>query len=174
MKNKILIAALTIAIALCAIFAMSFSSGSSTERADLGQVNADFYAPGTAYTYAYTLDTITNAANDTLYIPANYQEQLSDFQVCVSVTRTNISGTTNLAVKVEETAWPYSGSTAPTLGWASALNVAGSAAATAATTATTENITIPHIYGRNLRIIVDGTGTQSSSYRIRWLMKKKT
>ena len=170
MKNKI-------AILLCALFtvvcAMSFSGNGIDERADLGQVNEAFYAPGTSYTYAYTLDTITNAANDTLYIPANYREQLSDFQVCVSVTRTNISGTTNIAVKVEETAWPYSGSTAPTLGWASALNVAGSAAATAATTATTENITIPHIYGRNLRIIVDGTGTQSSSYRIRWLMKKK-
>ena len=162
MKNKILLGICALALCICAVCAMSFDDGKGAPP-----------PPGTSYTYAYTLDTIANAANDTLYIPANYREQLSDFQVCVSVTRTNISGTTNLAVKVEETAWPYSGSTAPTLGWASALNVAGSAAATAATTATTENINIPHIYGRNLRIIVDGTGTQSSSYRIRWLMKKK-
>ncbi len=131
------------------------------------------FAPNQYYEYTYTKDTITNAANDTLYLPSTFRPQLSDFQMCVSVTRTNISGTTNLAVKVEDTAYKYTGSTPPTAGWAATLNSALAAAATAATTATTENLNIPHIYGMNTRIIVDGTGTQSSSYVIRVVLKKK-
>lgn len=133
----------------------------------------DFYA-STMYQYTWTKDTITDAANDTLYLPASLRPVNSDFLACVSVTRTNISGTTNLAVKLEESAYPYTGSTPPTAGWASALKVGGSAAATAATTATTENLAIPNMYGLSYRIVVDGTGTQSSSYVIRIVLKKKT
>jgi len=131
---------------------------------------------GTYYAYTWTKDTITDAANDTLYLPTSPRMRpvYSNFTGCVSVTRTNISGTTNLAVKLEETAYAYSGSTAPTAAWASALKVGGSAAATAATTATTENLAIPDMYGMNYRVIIDGTGTQSSSYVIRLLLKKKT
>lgn len=82
------------------------------------------FAPNQYYEYTYTKDTITNAANDTLYLPSTFRPQLSDFQMCVSVTRTNISGTTNLAVKVEDTAYKYTGSTPPSAGWAATLNSA--------------------------------------------------
>ena len=83
-----------------------------------------------------------------------------------------ISGTANIAVKVE-TNYKYSGSTAPTAGWVTALNSANTSAATA-TTATTEMLLIPNQYGCNYRFGVDGTGTQSTSYVLRLVMKKKT
>ena len=130
-------------------------------------------ASNTFYEYTYTNDTIANAANDTLYLPSNMRPVLSNYQITYAVTRTNISGTTNLAVKVEESAYKYSGSTPPTAGWAASLNSAGSAAATAATTATTEALYIPNAYGCSYRCIIDGTGTQSSSYVIRVILKKK-
>jgi len=134
-----------------------------------------FYAPsGSIYQYTYTKDTITNAANDTLYLPSSLRPVYSDFQMIWSVVRTNISGTTNLAVKVEETPYAYTSTTPPSAGWAATLNSAIAAAATAATTATTENLYIPHAYGINFRTIIDGTGTQSSSYVIRVVLKKKT
>lgn len=133
------------------------------------------YAPtGTFYELTYTKDTISNALNDTLYLPSRLRPVLNDYQVSVSVTRTSISGTANVAVKVEETNYAYSGSTPPTAGWAATLNSANSAAATAATTATTESFYLPHLYGINFRTIVDGTGTQSTSYVIRWVFKRKT
>ena len=134
------------------------------------------YAPsGSFYELTYTKDTITNAANDTLYLPSRLRPVLSDFQASVSVTRTSLSGTANIAVKVEETNYAYTSSTTPPVaGWAATLNSANAAAATAATTATTESFYLPHLYGINFRTIVDGTGTQTSSYVIRWVFKKKT
>lgn len=131
-------------------------------------------ASNTFYEYTYPKDTIANAANDTLYLPSNMRPVLSNYQITYAVTRTNISGTTNLAVKIEESAYRYSGSTPPTAGWAASLNSAGSAAATAATTATTEALYIPNAYGCSYRCIIDGTGTQSSSYVIRVILKKKS
>lgn len=131
-------------------------------------------AQRTLYEYTYTKDTITNAANDTLYLPSTMRPVLSDFIMAYSVMRTNISGTTSLAVKIEETTYRYSGSTPPTAGWSASLNSVGTAAATAATTATEEEIRIPNAYGLNYRCIIDGAGTQSSSYVIRVVMKKKT
>lgn len=165
--------------ALVIIFfaAIAFSFNTADKNAVMQEtVNGSVFeydAAGKYYAYAWTKDTITDAANDTLYLPSRLRPVYSNFIGCISVTRTNISGTTNLAVKVEETAYPYSGSTPPTAGWASALKVGGSAAATAATTATTENLTLPDMYGMNYRIIIDGTGTQSSSYVIRALLKRK-
>ena len=144
-----------------------------TQNDEAGQL---YFAPsGMFYEYTWRLDTISNANNDTLYLPSNLRPLVSDFTVAVAITRTNISGTTNLAVKLEGTNWAYSGSTPPTQGWATALNTANAAAATAATTATTEHILLPSTWGLiNYRVIVDGTGTQSSSYRIRLTLKKKT
>jgi hypothetical protein len=143
------------------------------EKFDGGEM---YYAPtGSFYEVTFTKDTIANAANDTLYLPSRLRPILSDFQMCLNVTRTNISGTTALAVKAEETTYVYTGaSTPPTAGWSATLNSANAAAATAATTATTEAIFIPHAYGINYRFVVDGSGTQSSSYVLRLVLKKKT
>ena len=171
-----------VAFAALAIFGLSFTNNKTLmdkqinstliqEETESGLLT---YAPtGTFYELTYTKDTIANAANDTLYLPSRLRPVLNDYQVSVSVTRTNISGTTNLAVKVEGSNYAYSGSTPPTAGWAATLNSANAAAAAAATTATTESFFIPHTYDINYRTIIDGTGTQSSSYVIRWVLKRK-
>lgn len=126
------------------------------------------------YDYAWTKDTITNAANDTLYLPSRMRPVNSDFIMAFAIKRTSISGTANIAVKIEESVYPYSGSTPPTAGWVTSFNNLGAAADTDATTATEETIRIPNAYGRSYRVIVDGTGTQSTSYDVRLLMKKKS
>lgn len=125
------------------------------------------------YAYPWPLDTITNAANDTLYFPGRLRPVMSDFIQSYSITRTSISGTANVAVKIEESNHPYTGSTPPTLGWVTAINNLGAAADTDATTATEELIKLPASYGVSYRVIVDGTGTQSTSYRVRVVLKKK-
>jgi len=163
MKNRISIFSIIAVLLAFGLALMSF--GGDREDQTVGS--------GAYFEHAFALDTISNANNDTLYLPARLRPVRGGYSMQVSVTRTNISGTTNIAVKAEESAWPYTGSTPPTLGWASALNSANAAAATAATTATTENINIPWTYGQSYRIIVDGTGTQSSSYRIRVFLKKR-
>jgi hypothetical protein len=123
--------------------------------------------------HTWTKDTITNAANDTLYLPSRMRPVNSDYMIAFSINRTSISGTANLAVKVEESVYNYTGSTPPTRGWVTSLNSVGGAADTDATTATEETIRIPNAYGRSYRIIIDGTGTQSTSYDAAILMKKK-
>ena len=135
--------------------------------------NGYYNAVSGIYEKTFTKDTIANAANDTLYLPASMRPVISNFLHGISVTRTNISGTTNLAVKVEASTYRYSGTTPPTAGWVTALNTANAAAATAATTATEEQINLLDSHCLSYRIIVDGTGTQSSSYVVRWILKKR-
>ena len=172
-------------LAFVAVLALAIFSGFKTEtpvdkpeemmveKFNGGQM---YFAPsGTFYEVTFTKDTITNAANDTLYLPSRLRPLLSDFQASLNVIRTSLSGTANIAVKVEETTYAYTGTTTPpTAGWSATLNSANSAAATAATTATTEALYIPHAYGINYRFVVDGTGTQSTSYVLRLVLKKKT
>ena len=161
-----------------AVIAVSFESGSrADEVAVVNEVTpeGEYQSIGTTfYQYAYTKDTITNAANDPLYLPSTMRPVNSDFLMAYTITRTNISGTTNVAVKIEESTYRYTGTTPPTAGWVASLNTAGAAAATAATTATEEEIRLPNTFGASYRCIVDGTGTQSTSYVIRLVMKKKT
>jgi hypothetical protein len=136
---------------------------------------SEYQTTGTAmYEHTWNKDTITNAANDTLYLPSRIRPVNSDFLIALSIHRTSISGTANLAVKVEESVYNYTGSTPPTRGWVTSFNNLGSAADTDATTATDETIRIPNAYGRSYRIIIDGTGTQSTSYDARILMKRKS
>jgi hypothetical protein len=177
MKNKFLFYGVVV---LMIAFAgmVAFGSGSRAYEAAVvkeSTAEGDFESVGTGYyEYTYTKDTISNAANDTLYLPSKMRPVLSDFIVTYSVTRTNISGTTNIAVKIEESTYKYSSSTPPTAGWVASLNTAGSAAATAATTATEEEIRLPNAHAVSYRCIVDGTGTQSTSYVVRVIMKKKS
>ena len=128
----------------------------------------------TYYEYTYTRDTIANAANDTLYLPARLRPVTSDFLITYSILRTSISGTAALACKVEESSYKYSGTTPPTAGWVASFNNLGAAADTDATTATEEAIRIPNAYGTSYRFIVDGSGTQSTSYVLRVTLKKKS
>lgn len=107
----------------------------------------------------WTLDTITNAANDTLTLPWTMQ---SRYTGALQITRTNISGTTNIAVSIQAS---VTSASSTDVTWVTV-------ATTSATTATAELLTLAETYGQRYRIIVDGTGTQSSSYRLSWLGKR--
>lgn len=116
------------------------------------------YAPSTYFYKAYSLDTLANAANDTLTLS---EKLLSNYEGVFQVVRTNISGTTNVALKVEQ-AVITSGNT----DWVSVATGAG-------TGATTEALQLTSMLGTRYRIILDGTGTQSTSYRVHVMLKKK-
>lgn len=172
-KIKMGLLVLSAAIMIACFFAFKSQSAEVVTIADENGVLQQ--APGgNYYTYQWNLGTIANANNDTLYLPSSLRPVQSDFIQVYGITRTSVSGTANVAVKVECTAEPYSGTTPPTTGWVTALNSANSSAATAATTATTEQIVLGMSPSINYRVIVDGTGTQSTTYRIRVVMKRKT
>lgn len=167
MKNKfilpiLLLLAVTASIAALQSFKNSGADATNTlitVQDDHGTLN--YNPPGTYYEYTWTKDTITNANNDTLYLPARLTPLLSDFQVCYSLIRTSISGTANVAGKVEETAY----TSGTVTDWVSK-------ATTSATTATAEHLVLTHVYGMRQRIVIDGTGTQSTSYVLRVVLKK--
>lgn len=171
MKNKILFGLFALIITAAAL--SSFDWGTEVERGTTEY--GEFQTSGTSiYEHTWTRDTITNANNDTLYLPARLRPVNSDFILSYTISRTSISGTANIAVKVEETGYNYTGSTPPTAGWVTSFNNLGAAADTDATTATEEAIRIPNAYGKAYRVIVDGSGTQSTSYVVRLVMKKKS
>ncbi len=123
------------------------------------------------YSVAFTKDTITDAENDTLYLPKQYNiaptaANMADLQTLRTyayfITRTNLSGTTNVAVSLQE-----SGALSP---GASDWVTIGT---TAATTATAEKLAGTEVTGRHQRLIIDGTGTQGSSYQIWAILKAK-
>jgi len=178
MKYKNLIWSAALLFIVVGFSAVAFSDGKNArenEVVNITTAEGEFQSVGTTfYQYTYTKDTIANAANDTLYLPTAMRPVNSDFLITYTITRTNISGTTALACKVEESTYRYSGTTPPTAGWVASLNNLGAAADTDATTATEEEIRIPNAYASSYRFIVDGSGTQSSSYVLRVVLKKKS
>lgn len=175
-KTGLFVAILAIAASLTTLAFDKPTQTMSAEQIEEMAASPEGYydAVNSVYEKTFTKDTITDAANDTLYLPSSMRPVISDFLHGISISRTSISGTHNLAVKVEESTYRYSGTTPPTAGWAASLNTANAAAATAATTATTEEIRLPASHAMNYRVIIDGSGTQSSSYVIRWILKKKS
>lgn len=187
MKNKILFG--VIAVVFMAAVALSFKSSDAVTLDEAGLLNKEnvvasfqedagvrtVFADGseflagndrTFYEYTWALDTITNAANDTLTLPSSLAISVmySDFEYSYSIVRTSISGTINLALKIEQS--NYANNTAPgNTAWASLATGSGTGA------------TVEYLNGdctaMRLRYIVDGTGTQSSSYRLRAIFKKK-
>lgn len=189
MKNKILFGVL--ACALLALVGLAFKPSGSISLEKAGLVSSDnvayqvqeangvrtFFKDGseyfadngkTFYEYTWTKDTITNAANDTLTIPSTQAiaQMYSDFEYSYTITRTQLSGTTALALKIEQNDYPIGSTNAAASGaWVTL-------ASGAATTATAEKLAGDCTTMR-LRYIVDGSGTQSSSYTLRVIFKKK-
>lgn len=119
--------------------------------------------------YTYNLDTITNTESDTIYIGSSSTGAMSgaiDFQSLFAgrfqFTRTSISGTANVALKVESTL-VYTGTSTE---WVSVATGSG-------TGATAEYISLSEMGDRRYRVILTGSGTQSTSYRVRFVGKKK-
>lgn len=109
------------------------------------------------YSYTFVPDTITNAESDTLLLPADF---VSPWSFAYHVSIDSLSGTDTLSFVVQESVLK-SGST----DWITVATGAGSASVKA-------RITGALMYGRRQRIIVNGSGTQSSRYSITFLAKK--
>lgn len=121
--------------------------------------SANFAPPSALLTKTWAKDTITNAANDTLTLPWVLQ---SRYTGALQITRTSISGTINLSVVIQAS---VTGASSADVTWVTVATSAG-------TGATNEILTLAEAYGQRYRVIVDGTGTQSSSYRLSWLSKR--
>lgn len=109
----------------------------------------DYSAPFNPMYTETSSDTITNAENDTITLSSRL---FSKWTYNWTLNVTNLSGTTNVIVKVEESN-SYSGNdwypvgTPDTASGTELLRVYGDV-----------------VYGRRQRIIIDGTGTHSSTY----------
>ena len=156
--NKRIFYGMTIAIfAVLSSFAFAGVESTKSVEVDENGVVAEhaFVAPGDGSSYkAFTLDTLTNTANDTLSLPFTFA---SRFTYSVHVTLATISGTRALKVYLDE-ANALSGST----GWVAVDSI------TSATAIHEYKMDGSEVYGRKHRIRVDGNAgaTQSVSYRI--------
>ena len=104
----------------------------------------------------YTLDTLANAANDTLAVPWILESQ---YQYCFQFKVTNISGTSAIKAYLEQT--NYTGSTE----WTKVDSV------TLAADPGSGIMKGANVWGNKYRLIMDGSGTQSTSYRASALLK---
>jgi hypothetical protein len=145
-----------IAFLLSALATTSLMSFKGSEAPEAAEFNA---SAGVIHTYAWPLDTLANATKDTLTFPGSWL-LLSNFATSYHVTRTNISGTTNVKVYVQA-----SGLRTGATDWATIDS-------TSSTGATTAVIMLPNTYGQRHRIIVSGSGTQSTSYTVSSVLKR--
>lgn len=109
------------------------------------------------YAYTFTPDTITNTESDTLLLPADF---VSPWSYVYQVVMDSLSGTDTLSFIIQESVL-RSGNT----DWVTVATGAGSASVRT-------RITGALMYGRRQRIIVNGSGTQSTRYSITFLAKK--
>lgn len=165
MKHKILF----LIFGLIGLFAVG-SAFDSPNAPDAAQSEAAF-AVGDNNSYHFRLDTITNAEIDTIPLgkpnannivasPVNF---MSLFTYDIAILRTSISGTHNVKVYLDRSLTSASGTA---LDWFTIDS-------TSATTATPAIMRSTDATGAKYRLRIKGTGTQSSSYRIWSLWKKK-
>ena len=107
----------------------------------------------------YEGDTITNATNDTVTIPVNL---LTDRNWAWSIQATNISGTTAIIAIVQESS--YLGTTASATDWDEIGRDTFSATGT-------DWIRGDHTTGFKHRLILDGSGTQSTRVQTKFVGK---
>lgn len=156
MRNYIFYSALLLLVGF-----MSFNWKSAAEKRGLeytgqgAEVYEDFAGGVTRYTF--TADTITDTENDTLTLPYNV---FSSYSSLYQFTRTNLSGTTDVTVTVEQSAL-VSGSD-----WVVVATSSGSGA-------TNEGLVINPTAGLRYRVILDGDGTQSTRYTCEAVLKKQ-
>lgn len=128
-------------------FLASFEAGPGPAKWDSSQ----FAAPPALFKPAATIDTITNAENDTITLTAKLYSQ---FQFNWTVITTQLSGTQSINAIVQESAsdsdtdW-YPVDTVALSGSADLDRIVGTA-----------------VYGVRQRLIIDGSGTQSTRYRV--------
>ena len=113
----------------------------------------------TTVSSSWAVDTITNTEVDTLTIGTNF---LTNYEGFVGVVITNLSGTSSLTIVVDEGWVDHTG----TLRWD-----LGQDTITTTSAAATVGVDIGRLAGTRYRIRVTGAGTQSTTYRLRYVMK---
>ena len=130
--------------------------------------NSELYntPPAASDTYRYmpSADTITNTESDTIAVPAQF---LDGWIPVLKFETTQLSGTQNLSFVFQEshlltgtTDWMATGSAVTTSG------------ATDSDIFRYASATTPVMSGLRARIIITGTGTQSSRYTVRFVAKR--
>ena len=144
-----------------------------TVTGENGEAAKMYWAVGGYVRTNYRLDTITNAELDTFGLVsrtsttaanalASYTPFISLYSLDLSIRRTNISGTTSVKMYLDKSA-----TTTPTAtGW---LTVDS----TSTTGATVGQISRSELLGEIYRVRIVGAGTQSSSYLVQGIAKKK-
>lgn len=155
MKNYLILFALAL-IAFLAFNAKTMPEAQDVEYTGAEALNFEPNASNVVR-YTFTADTITDAENDTLAFPFNV---FSSYSSLYQLVRTNLSGTTNVSVTLQQSALT-SGNT----DWVTVATTSG-------TGATAEALTLNPTYGVRYRLIVDGSGTQSTRYVITAVLKK--
>jgi len=108
--------------------------------------------------YSYTIsDTITDSEADTILLPAI---MVSPWSYNWTVVTTQLSGTQAITAAVQESASKTGTDWFPV----SSVSMSGSA--------DIDRIVGALIYGYRQRLIITGTGTQSTTYTIRFVAKK--
>lgn len=111
-----------------------------------------------------TLDTITNTEADTILVgpsASTYYTFNSNFAYIYVLARTSLSGTANTTMVLQES----NVSTGGAATWYTVSTASG-------TGATVTSVSASNLYGRRHRLILTGTGTQSTSYGITATLKK--
>jgi len=155
---------------LIGLFAVG-SAFDSHNAQGAAQSEDDYAVVGGNVQYNFRLDTITNTELDTIPLgkpnsnnivasPVNF---MSLYTYDIAVLRTSISGTHNVKVYLDR-------SLTTTTGTATDWFTIDS---TSATTATPAIMRSTDATGAKYRLRIKGTGTQSSSYKIWTLWKKK-
>ena len=110
------------------------------------------------WSYTFTTDTITNTEADTLLLPADF---VSPWSYTYSIVLDSLSGADTLSFVVQESASKSGNSD-----WVTVSTGAGSELTSPL------RLTTALMYGRRARIIIQGSGTQSTTYSIVFLAKK--
>ena len=168
MKNKILYG-LLLAVLAFAVFGPLMAFYKSDAGADAFE-HVD--GVGDYATFDYRNDTITNAEKDTLFIGkrdnstwntvTSPTQFLSLYTYDISILRASLSGTHNVKVYLDKSNTRYGTST----DWFTLDS-------TSATTATLAMLRSTDATGARYRLRINGTGTQSSTFTIWSIWKKK-
>lgn len=110
------------------------------------------------WTYTFTADTITNTEADTLLLPADF---VSPWSYAYHIVVDSLSGTDTIRFTVQESV-ARSGNT----DWVTVATGAGSAFVSPI------RLSAVLMYGRRQRLIITGSGTQSTLYAVTFLAKK--
>lgn len=164
-KNKVVLITGMFVLLMSALYSFgplrSPVSDDVIHLATTAEINSDaiegFVSAGGAYRYRL-IDTITNAELDTITLPVNF---ISLYTGLATVERTNLSGTTNVSVFLDE-----SNFTSGTNNWYTINTVAGTGATVAIASQT-------ELAGIRYRIRIVGSGTQSTRYVFNFTAKKK-